>query len=99
APRHPHSFPTRRSSDLIPPRLNDLQRRRCEPLHQLSSGPPCDEGRLCLAASSSHGCAQLGAWLLFPGHLESYSKGDSQPWLALRSEEHTSELQSRGHLV
>src|SRR5690625_5422366 len=60
--RNPHSFPTRRSSDL-------------------SSPPSCR----CSAAPS-------------PSPRPGWSRHDPAP-LPRRSEEHTSELQSRGHLV
>src|SRR5439155_21396279 len=65
--RDPHSFPTRRSSDLGGyPRVTAWRWRAC-----------CRAGRATPAA---------------PGTARARQQ-------ALRSEEHTSELQSRGHLV
>src|SRR5205814_2763055 len=70
APRHLHSFPTRRSSDL--PRLRPAGRQR-------------DGGH--------HGRGPAA-----PGGRERRLTGREAPRL-LRSEEHTSELQSLRHLV
>src|SRR5439155_18334765 len=83
AHRHLHSFPTRRSSDL--PRVA---------IH-LSNGL---RQRNPFGASV-HAVLRVGAFLNSPG------SHDRREPLALvhrsrgRSEEHTSELQSRGHLV
>src|SRR5207253_10853604 len=84
-PPHPHSFPPRRSSDLLEQlgvrRARGLGRRELEHL---------DLGELVDAvqplARPARG-ARLGA--------EAVRQADVLP----RSEEHTSELQSRGHLV
>src|SRR5207253_7114993 len=81
APRPLPSSPTRRSSDLVPP-------RRDEPLavldhpervrgHHVRIDVPCQ------VAEGDHGVLLVG---------EEYT-------VIARSEEHTSELQSRGHLV
>src|SRR5439155_27272351 len=68
--RHLHSFPTRRSSDLVTPR-------------------PAEQAHGKFGAAGAH---QAGN----PHHLAPpHVKVD----VARRSEEHTSELQSRGHLV
>src|SRR5437870_8104086 len=78
AHRHLHSFPTRRSSDLL-----------------LENGL---RTRLGLIAEAGD------AWDVHHfASLIGYGAEAVHPWLALesdqRSEEHTSELQSRGHLV
>src|SRR5690625_6133956 len=71
APRHLHSFPTRRSSDLAAP----------PPCPRFSSpGPAGQRGRSRPDGSGAH-------------------RTGTRPGGAARSEEHTSELQSRGHLV
>src|SRR5207253_9323977 len=78
---HLHSFPTRRSSDLV--------RLRCHPAHRVV------ENLRVLRILSEE----------FPDrHSKSMIKSDAarlhaRKQLAPRSEEHTSELQSRGHLV
>src|SRR5207247_9268547 len=84
-PRHPHSFPTRRSSDLLTPRtaaisLFDLP---CTISCRISSSR---------VVNSRDGGAALG---------KSPSRGSStcSPAATRRSEEHTSELQSRVDLV
>src|SRR5439155_27246403 len=82
AHRHLHSFPTRRSSDLL-----HLSRTPCKP------GLPAREqhkaGRMELLVTSFEDFERRTrdqlARILSAGNL--------------RSEEHTSELQSRGHLV
>src|SRR5207249_11116480 len=70
---HPHSFPTRRSSDLVMPRptpnMRDFQR---DPLPAMQLIPTEPKSASCIAGSGSR-------------------------WK--RSEEHTSELQSRFDLV
>src|SRR5207244_11780875 len=83
-PPHLHSFPTRRSSDLP---LARLHRRRCRVRPALRRSRPlrCRPRR----TRRSHRSA---ARLLPPGCSGSCS-------LRLRSEEHTSELQSPDHLV
>src|SRR5437870_11348683 len=72
APRDPHSFPTRRSSDLL-----------------------YDAGRLGTGAGwhEPAGVEREEAEAVFE------ELGNGLGLLANRSEEHTSELQSRGHLV
>src|SRR5690349_23513285 len=72
APRHLHSFPTRRSSDLLE---GDLRSRRCNEA-EVTHGPT---GRLSSPAAR---CQKNGP----------ATTND-------RSEEHTSELQSRRDLV
>src|SRR5207253_11072900 len=77
-PRYLHSFPTRRSSDLVE------KIRRLQPIDDLLQLRP-DIFRHVLSIET-----------------ESSAESDPSfdPWpLLKRSEEHTSELQSRGHLV
>src|SRR5207253_5489175 len=81
--RHPHSIPTRRSSDLLPP-SNREQRSPVPPL----PGAKCR----CLADKNQRRVHERmprssRIWPDFPAKCFG------------RSEEHTSELQSRGHLV
>src|SRR5690606_39627440 len=84
-PRHVHSFPTRRSSDLQP-----RGQLRCGGAHQF--GKP--------------GCARRGIGVVHaPGGAEEGTEREVggrrlvEPALGPRSEEHTSELQSRENLV
>src|SRR5439155_2478282 len=86
APRSLHSFPTRRSSDLD--RLAVLQPDLVELL--LALGPDRVEGAVVedvavLVDLDERRALVRGGRAQHPGHV--------------RSEEHTSELQSRGHLV
>src|SRR5437870_13369313 len=70
-PPRPTLFPTRRSSDLVPP-----QTRRCRACHR-AAAPVLR-------------------------HCRGFAVGEDAPRIVARlkrSEEHTSELQSRGHLV
>src|SRR5207253_6290831 len=90
-----HTFPTRRSSDLLPQSIQKPgttaraaggcaheNRRRADSIHP-ASPPPCERD------AHDHQCG--GPILL---------RLASEGWgLAWRSEEHTSELQSRGQLV
>src|SRR5205823_13493663 len=76
-PPHLHSFPTRRSSDLLPPGP------ALRPGPALSSGPA-----LPAAATSRSGS---------PTRRPARSGGRRPP--TMRSEEHTSELQSLAYLV
>src|SRR5262249_61431790 len=86
---HPPSFPTRRSSDLLPPRslpewphLRKI--RKIQPQHLPAS--PCE----LLAVRICRGFA-VGS----PDRKKLAGRG----WQMLRSEEHTSELQSLTNLV
>src|SRR5690625_6269165 len=73
---HPHSFPTRRSSDL--------SSIGCSPTRSMMCWPPPQFRR----AKAPRG---IRMWFLRP-----FGRAAGVPG---RSEEHTSELQSRGHLV
>src|SRR5207253_10851144 len=77
-----HSFPTRRSSDLIP-------RTSCAPFATRRSGPSTRTRR----ASSCPAAAGTAPRPVRGRRAEPPRVGRR------RSEEHTSELQSRGHLV
>src|SRR5439155_20692228 len=81
---HPalHSFPTRRSSDLLTRRHGPAAKRLVQPstLHQLHA----IEAKAVALAYFEH---RHNARVVQPGIVP------------VRSEEHTSELQSRGHLV
>src|SRR5205807_10011076 len=89
-PRHPHSFPTRRSSDLtsLTPRAADGAEPQWRPFQlgfQLLS--------LASTADARHPERELVDLLWFPT-----GGGKTEAYLA-RSEEHTSELQSPCNLV
>src|SRR5690606_39861839 len=92
--RHLHSFPTRRSSDLLVARL---------PVRAAGRGAATvvlrvpRAGRLTGATRTSGRTAAGGALLLRPAGLLVGVVGARGR--ALRSEEHTSELQSRENLV
>src|SRR5439155_26884677 len=84
-----HSFPTRRSSDLL------------EVDHQLELGRELHRqlGRLCAAQDAvdiTRAVAKLKLWIRRVG--QSFNFATARV-MSTRSEEHTSELQSRGHLV
>src|SRR5206468_11118708 len=86
---HPdlHSFPTRRSSDLVAARCTRARGRRRRHRRPAPSSPSCP-GR---------GRERNAAWSLVRG-----PRDRCMPWereAAARSEEHTSELQSRSDLV
>src|SRR5439155_26978833 len=88
---HPHlpPFPTRRSSDLPPDRSS------------VSGGVPHPDDRISAAriprvVIRDSRFSILGSWFLVLG---SDLKGKTRLVNEQRSEEHTSELQSRGHLV
>src|SRR5439155_11058727 len=95
--RYLHSFPTRRSSDL-----NDASRRVAE----IPGIGALTASALVASIGDAKAFAngrQLAAWMgLVP---RQYSSGGKPKLLGIskrgdkRSEEHTSELQSRGHLV
>src|SRR5207302_8601194 len=96
--RDPHSFPTRRSSDLrnrVSVASVDattgsllLAGRRVFPI-VLSNGPPRDGN----APSGRNGLAEVRAAGV------TFVRTGRADWNAPRSEEHTSELQSRENLV
>src|SRR5207253_10620602 len=89
---HLHSFPTRRSSDLSLPRLGGggigVRGTPCsripDPRHVSARSLSCRAARSVQPASRSPRLAH---------------PPDQSVDLPIRSEEHTSELQSRGHLV
>src|SRR5207253_8028400 len=91
-PHHIPSFPTRRSSDLskflLPITPLSISSGRRSPIAATTNG----------AAGSKTGCASppkySGAYASLPAMISS----SGSPSIS-RSEEHTSELQSRGHLV
>src|SRR5690625_6852228 len=80
-PRDLHSFPTRRSSDLISPDLEYSISMACT---MALSPPPTSSAEISSASWAVTGSSSLAR-----------SISDD----VARSEEHTSELQSRGHLV
>src|SRR5207253_10776794 len=88
--RHSHSFPTRRSSDLAV--------RTCESVIQKQSHyEKAYPRQLRPSQTNSHG----GTHQMMRSQHALNAQRNLLPNLyhALRSEEHTSELQSRGHLV
>src|SRR5207253_10983058 len=91
--RELHAFPTRRSSDLLGGFLERLRRNEARlPRQRVDRVPlPVVPSRLNRVAADVALLAALDLVLL--DHLQR-SVGDVD-----RSEEHTSELQSRGHLV
>src|SRR5207253_4261497 len=85
--RHPHSFPTRRSSDLL---------KR----HHAATGIwPGPRSRRTICRGSAHQSAGPGAAPRIHDHQRTDLSAGHLLSLLVRSEEHTSELQSRGHLV
>src|SRR5207253_10689226 len=93
-PHHLHSFPTRRSSDLTPnhPPIHRKTRRLLRP-RSCSRGPPLRRDQKELITREFvrpfKGLETVDPLLTI----------DFRRWSGERSEEHTSELQSRGHLV
>src|SRR5690606_41529827 len=87
AHRHPHSFPTRRSSDLG-------SADRC---HALPRRSPHTPALACHVAPATHGCVHSG--YVPPTGPRRQSPAPSNSHADARSEEHTSELQSRENLV
>src|SRR5207253_8149985 len=90
-----HSFPTRRSSDLS--RNPERHRRKLPGSRRSASERNRCKANRCLgnnsvswAESAMQKCVVYGEFI--------GKRNDSQE-ASLRSEEHTSELQSRGHLV
>src|SRR5690625_6364617 len=87
--KHLHSFPTRRSSDLavqkILPSMNIWGAKRDLTKQDVNI-------RLCEASSE-----QEEVKYIYQEALKGANVGDTS--VVLRSEEHTSELQSRGNLV
>src|SRR5207253_11101943 len=93
--RHPHSFPTRRSSDL--------SRGRGLPLGSPSSERGLGSPRSPRRSTNRRGGGSAVRTPPATGGrrppCRAPSPGRLSPRLPSRSEEHTSELQSRGHLV
>src|SRR5207253_9372816 len=95
---HLHSFPTRRSSDLK--RMGIAQRLTFEPMVvelDAQHVEAVEAERVDVAVSDSRPVAKLDAELVRRmGRTDEIRLVEAQQ---CRSEEHTSELQSRGHLV
>src|SRR5207253_8936105 len=88
APRGLHSFPTRRSSDLSAAARRCLSYHECgHPSLEPTAGSPHTVRKVLGEFTSLAAFGSQGVW--FPGSAD----------MSARSEEHTSELQSRGHLV
>src|SRR5439155_1850882 len=84
---HPHSFPTRRSSDLVSAdRL---------PVRRLLFGAQAEGG----AGQPRGGRPEAAADVREARHPARRAEASQRRRRRRRSEEHTSELQSRGHLV
>src|SRR5207253_3433815 len=88
-PPHLHPFPTRRSSDLTPP----ARTRRCSTCSDSVTGGSA-RSRARTAGSRPRTAA---AATTLRSRQPASSPTPSR--CCIRSEEHTSELQSRGHLV
>src|SRR5439155_26743681 len=81
-----HSFPTRRSSDLL---CNRCSRARSP------ASAPCGSSKRSAPMRPTHGCIRPHPARCLGRSTESRKTRARH----FRSEEHTSELQSRGHLV
>src|SRR5207253_5581226 len=90
-----HSFPTRRSSDLPAAAATAAGNNRPRDESLLSPTRPAPEDNPRRSAYSGNNHAAPGG---LPTHAEPPAAAVRQA-VAPRSEEHTSELQSRGHLV
>src|SRR5439155_2358810 len=86
-PPHSHSFPTRRSSDLHPA-ISKCLGARVKARNRRSRHTP---SRSNTRSGSSTAGTTVASDTVIPTHRSTRPSG--------RSEEHTSELQSRGHLV
>src|SRR5439155_20904240 len=84
-----HSFPTRRSSDLSPA-VADFNSGAC-----FAPGNPAR----VLGSKPTYWPARCKAMARFVKELFMLLEKSEESRLVIRSEEHTSELQSRGHLV
>src|SRR5205807_7207494 len=87
-----HSFPTRRSSDLVPP---------CAPpsTGRISSSAFCPTSTRATTACACRSSATIAASPKPPRFLRSVTICPCTPPFVFRSEEHTSELQSPCNLV
>src|SRR5205823_15090052 len=90
---HLHSFPTRRSSDLVEALARRLVERRQLEAHRRLGGCGTGGG----SAAALRRAARAGTGLLL--FLQLRDGGIDGHVLAVRSEEHTSELQSLAYLV
>src|SRR5205814_4674089 len=90
-PRHPHSFPTRRSSDLA----NRVRHQSAEPGIGVSSDIRVRRGPSLSFSEPQAQDVQPTA----NKQARSFCFGIPHRQAAIRSEEHTSELQSLRHLV
>src|SRR5207244_5187059 len=88
-PPHPHSLPTRRSSDLAPPAPRPPERSHARAFPSLCSIAPRFHEISPAAAESAFACCSVFHTL----------SRRSRVLPRTRSEEHTSELQSPDHLV
>src|SRR5207253_9656747 len=96
--RHLHSFPTRRSSDLP-----EIDGKLYLTDIELPGGEVTEAGdvaRVEIAKTDAYDLiGRVVEILPRPGARSDASVAPMPPVAAARSEEHTSELQSRGHLV
>src|SRR5207244_11232800 len=98
-PPHLHSFPTRRSSDLGPVPFGVHDHWLVQyPDTPLESGADVVVAGLELQAEHLLHRTADHVQIAQPGELARPAAGADQPALLVRSEEHTSELQSPDHL-
>src|SRR5439155_11056023 len=90
-PRDLHSFPTRRSSDLLPINPNIRNECKYDKTIAIKSG-------ISLALVSRNSAVIAECNRRRAASKDTLSDASFEVW-SIRSEEHTSELQSRGHLV
>src|SRR5205807_10121501 len=97
---HPalHSFPTRRSSDLLAPQPNGRFLSGSLTWYHESSGASCKRHEACTApGTDSEGLPRVIVVLAVLARMRRQKARSRRP--ASRSEEHTSELQSPCNLV
>src|SRR5439155_25558380 len=94
--RYLHSFPTRRSSDLVRRALELAMQVLYEEEGELKVGAVLGQAPASLHVESPHGRRSK---IKAANVLLEFERPAGLELLAQRSEEHTSELQSRGHLV
>src|SRR5205823_8442390 len=99
AQRHPHSFPTRRSSDLKPRQSTRGEGRvaRVQQVHGRLADESCDE-RVDRILVDLLWRAHLSDLPALHDH-DAVAKAHRLHLIVCRSEEHTSELQSLAYLV